>query len=118
MISAERDQHLHADGALGALRLLRERHRGEGRDGAGAAAGVPRRGAGGYPPPWCPRGPGKGLQGYSPLGSWEECLGEVFLGALLPWETLPSFRTAQMLQGLSKALAGSVCWSLASSAGL
>lgn len=48
VLSAERDQHLHADGALGALRLLRERHRGKGRDSAGAAAGVPRRGAGGY----------------------------------------------------------------------
>lgn len=43
--------------------------------------------------------------------AWVRCF-------LLPWETPASLATAQVLQGLSKALAGSVCWSLASRAGL
>lgn len=88
LIWAERDQLLHADGALGALRLLWERHRGEGRDGGRAAAGLPRRGAGGYRALGLPRPPKnhrRGLRGYFPLGFQDEGLDLVFLGALLLW---------------------------------
>lgn len=68
LFPAERDQDVWADGALRALQVLREHHRGQGRDGGGAAAGLPRRGAGAWGRPAVGAGSihhGEGLSGSS-----------------------------------------------------